>query len=646
MAKPNRQSAPQASRPPQAANKPALRVPTGPTAPNTKKLNTLTLLSVVLGVLAFLLYANTLGLDYALDDFTVIKNNSIVTKGISAIPEILTTPYRRGWFITNNDLYRPLSLVMFAIEWQLGNGLPRAGHFMNVLVFAGCVVLLFRFLNSFFGGKKIVVALIAALLFAVHPIHTEVVANIKSRDELLCFFFAFLALNVYQQYMAEGKMQQLVLASLCFLLSFLSKETVISFLFVIPFVFFLFQNSNRSRSIYITASAVAVTVLFLIIRFSVLRAYDANSTTEVSFIDNFLVQPPAGMSRYATAILILGKYLQLLVVPAPLVCDYCYNSVPFVGFGNIGVLLSLAAYLGMGAYGVFRLVKQPKDSYAFAILFFLSTIALFSNIPFVIGAAMAERFVFFASVGFCLAIALLINDLLLRKTESTIDDIKNPKVLALLVPVCLVFAVMSYGRNGDWASNYTLFMADVPKNPQDSRLNYYLGTEMVATLAKQNPDPAMKKKYLEEAIPYLRRSLAIYPQYTDANASLGDAFFQLAIYDSAEIYDKRALVTNPKYTLAINNLAGVYFMQNQYDKALEVCRKATILNPNYVNAYSNIGLCYLRMGKLDSSVASLYKAISIDPNFKGAYENLALTYKALGKPDSVRKYEALARGGE
>ncbi len=602
-------------------------------------------LAILLGIIAFLVYANTFKNDYALDDFTVIKNNAIVTKGVSAIPEILSTPYRRGWFITTNDLYRPLSLVMFAAEYQLSDGAPKAGHIMNVLVFAGCVLMLFFFLDELFGKKKTTVAFIAALLFALHPIHTEVVANIKSRDELLCFFFAFLSLNTFMKYANTGHMKQLVLGALFFFLSYLSKETVISFLFVIPFVFYFFKNENKQRSLAISVSAVAVTLLFLIIRFSVLRAYGANLDSNVSFIDNFLTAPPSAASRFATELLILGNYIKLLFVPYPLVCDYSFNSVPFTTFGNIWVILSFVAYAFLAVFSIMRLRKHPKDPFSFGILFFLSTLALFANIVFIIGAPMAERFAFFASVGFCLVIALLIDKFLAGdKQEEGIAALTRPKVLAIVIPVAIVFTGVVVNRNTDWLDNYTLFKADVVKAPNDSRINYYLGTEMIVTNSKAEGNPEVKNKIIKDAMVYLNQALKIYPDYTDANASLGDAYFRLAIYDSAEKYDKRALEINPKYTLGINNLAGVYFMTQKYEKALEVCKKAIILNPEYVNAHANIGLCYMNMGKNDSALISLYKAVSLDPNFLSAYENLSLVYRAMGKPDSVAKYSRLAKG--
>src|SRR5437868_2093926 len=84
---------------------------------NSKKQHRL--LAFICAAVAFLLYANTLGHDYTVDDGTVIKNNKITVKGIKAIPEILTTPYRKGFLDRKEGLYRPLSLVMFAIEWQI-----------------------------------------------------------------------------------------------------------------------------------------------------------------------------------------------------------------------------------------------------------------------------------------------------------------------------------------------------------------------------------------------------------------------------------------------------------------------------------------------------------------------------------------------
>jgi len=627
----------QAARPAQAKNITAKKQTEA-----KKGLSPIVKLAFLLGILSILVYANTLKNQYALDDFNVIKENSIVTKGASAIGEIFSTPYRRGWFVTSNDLYRPLSLVMFAVEYQLSDRSPLLLHFMNVLLFAGCVILLFLFLYNIFEKKKPVVAFIAALLFALHPIHTEVVANIKSRDEILCFFFAFLSLNVFVKYLDTGKMKHLILGCICFFLSLLSKETVITFLGVIPLIFFFYRNENRKRAAYITGGAFAMAVVFLVIRFSILAAYDANHAADVSFIDNMLSGAPTAAMRLATETEILGKYILLLFLPYPLICDYSYNSIPFTGFGSPWVLVSLAAYGFLAFFCIRGLIKSKNKPLVFAAFFFLASISLFSNIPFLIGTPMAERFLFFGSVGFCLAVALAIEKWVLRTGDADLPLLKSSPVIGIVVILGVIYCVITVNRNTDWYNNLSLFKADINKSPNDSRLAYYYGTELV-TVATSEGNPTVRNQEYEEGIANLRKSLAIYRNYENALSELGNAFFHVNQNDSAEIYDKEALGLNPKSSITLNNLAGVYFVTKKYPLALEVCKKSIDLNPNYVDAYSNQGLCFLHMGRPDSSLFYLYKAMSINPEFKGTYDNFVLTYKALNQPDSVSKYQALAK---
>src|SRR5579871_6117340 len=179
-------------------------------------------LCIILGLVSFVIYFNTLWNGYVLDDVMVLKENTMVMQGTKAIGELLTTPHMRGYLVIPNDMWRPLSLVMFAIEYQFFGPNPMVGHFFNIVTFAGCVIMFFLFLDKFFDRKKTVIAFIIALVFAVHPIHTEVVANIKSRDELLCFFFAFLSLNIFMNYMKSGKMMQLLIGVGVFFLSLMS----------------------------------------------------------------------------------------------------------------------------------------------------------------------------------------------------------------------------------------------------------------------------------------------------------------------------------------------------------------------------------------------------------------------------------------
>lgn len=201
--------------------------------------------------------------------------------------------------------------------------------------------------------------------------------------------------------------------------------------------------------------------------------------------------------------------------------------------------------------------------------------------------------------------------------------------------------MLTVNRNKDWENNLTLFKADIPKAPNDSRLNYYIGTELVSNTSTHEGNPVVKKQLIEEGIKYLRQSIAIYPKYQDAEAEIGNAFFQINVNDSAEYHDLKALELKPNDPLATNNLAGVYFVTSQYYKAIDLCKNAIKVNPNYYNAYSNIGLCYYRMKKFDSALMHLYAARAISPSFNNACENLILVHTALGNADSVAKYKAV-----
>ncbi len=601
-------------------------------------------LAILLGAISILLYANTLKNGFVLDDNSVIMKNTIVMKGVSAIPEILSTPYRHGFQISINDLYRPLTMVLFATEYQFFGPNPSPYHFFNVLLFAACVILLFLFLDKFFEGRKTTVAFIAALLFAVHPIHTEVVANIKSSDELLCFCFAFISLGIFTNYFRSGKTSQLLSGAAVFFLSLMSKETTITFLAILPLMFCFYKNENRKRGINISISAVVAAAIFLAIRFSVLTTYHANSLAAIDIVDNALANPALSFpSRIATAVLILGYYIKLLIVPAPLIADYSFNTIPFTAFSDPRVLLSLAVYIFLAAFSIRRFIKDQRDPYAFWIFFYLITLALFSNIPFLIGATMGERFLFFPSLSFCVVAGLLIEKWIGQPAAASLSALKAPKVLGVIIPVCAIYAVLTISRNPDWESNYVLYSTDVKKAPESVKLNYWLGLELELPMCDAEKDPAKQKQLVDEAVVYLRKALSLRPEFVDAQVTIGHAYAHNGMWDSAEYHDKMAIQLSPNRSDPLNNLAGVYFHRQQYPQAIEYYKKTIESNPSFAVAYANIAACYGSLRLMDSSNFYAHQAIRIDPGFSKPYEILAINFKMLGLPDSAKKYEMMAQ---
>jgi protein O-mannosyl-transferase len=601
-----------------------------------------TKLILLLGIIAFAVYANTLRNGFVFDDNDVIKGNAYVTKGIAGIPEILTTPYRKGLpVVVDNDHYRPWSLVSFAIEYELFELNPAPYHFFNILFFAGGVILLFLFLDKLFERKRTAVAFVAALLFALHPIHTETVANVKSRDDLLCFFFAFLSMNLFVAYLDKGKAKLLLAGVLSLFLSLMSKETAVTFLVIVPLVFFFYRNENKKRRIRITAGAALAVIVFLVIMFSVLRRYNADHFGDVAFIENPLVS--AGLSfesRMATAILISGYYLRFLLFPYPLICDYSYNSIPFAHFSDAPVLLSMATYGFLIIFSAWRLIKKRKDPYAFAVLFFLINIAMYTNIPFLL--AMGERFTFFSSVGFCLVGALLIVGFAGRQT-SALSCLKSWKALIVLIPLLLVYTAITVSRNRDWESNYILFKTDAAKAPQNARLRYFLGYELVKTMVPKEKDPAMQRQMNEDAIDYFKQAIQIYPEFADAYANAGFVFFNLGGYDSAAYYDQAALRLRPQFADVWINLAQAFFTTRDFRRGIVVCRQAMEAVPRDARLYANISAGFGSIAVYDSTIYYAKAGIAINPEINELYQNIAFSYKITGQPDSAAKYEAIAQ---
>jgi hypothetical protein len=145
------------------------------------------LTGLFLALLGMAVYLNSIGNGYVLDDFSVIKENNIVSQGTSALGTIWKTTYRQGYLNVQDGLYRPFTLSVFALEWQIKPNSPGLAHFINIVIYGLGIFLLFGVLSFALRNGKEWVAVAATALFAVHPIHTEVVGNIKSLDELLCF---------------------------------------------------------------------------------------------------------------------------------------------------------------------------------------------------------------------------------------------------------------------------------------------------------------------------------------------------------------------------------------------------------------------------------------------------------------------------
>lgn len=624
--------------------------PAGKPSPEGKKKNTpppVNSLKIILGCIvagvAFLLYVQTVNYSYALDDYSVIKENRITKQGTSAIPTIFKTSYRFGYNLNSDELYRPIPKALLALQWEMAPDSGSPGHWCNVLFYALLGFILFITLVKYFSGN-LLLSFLTSLLFISHPIHTEVVANIKSIDEILCFLFLCLTLFFIHDYYNQSKKSVLFISLICFFLAFLCKESTITFLAVIPLALYFFCEKNTGKIARTTLWFLIPTVIFLIIRKNIIGSIGGK---DAAFIDNILVSAPDALHRFATAIYILGLYLKLLIFPHPLMSDYSYNQVPFVGAGDWQFLLSFSAYIALIIIAIALFKKRHIIS--FAILFYFITISLFTNLVITIGTHMGERLIFIPSLGFAIVVAFLLTKLNKSKTENEKPEKISSflKSAAFPISTCVVLIVLysfkTIDRSKAWKDNYTLYSTDVLLSPNSARSHYYLGNLIGKEEFWKGKPEAEKNKWIEQARSELRRSLEIYPKYANAYLQLGLTYYYVKDYKSAELNFIEAIRLNPNDAVIRNNMGTVNFNTGKYKEAIDEFSHAVRLDPNYAEALCNLGCAYGTIGQYDNSINWLLKSVKADPLFVNGYYFLGVTYKLKGDPAMAELYTRKAK---
>jgi len=611
---------------------------------------------LVIPVLAVLLYANTLTHDYTQDDAIVIYENMYTTQGIDGIPSLLSFDTFRGFFKTegkdklvSGGRYRPLTPVMFAIEYELFGRSPFVGHLFNILYYAllGWILYLFlyRLLTPTLSQASAhIVALACCMLYIAHPIHTEAVANIKGRDEIVAMLCSVSSCYMALKYLYERKISQLLAVFGLFFLGLLSKENTITFLAVWPLAVYCFQRSYSTAAIRPWLAMFGATLLFLVIRTAVL-GFDFGGTP-MELMNNPYLQLQEGQyvalnpaDKYATITYTLGKYVQLLAWPHPLTHDYYPRHIDVMSFADTGVVASAIVYLSLLVVAVWSFRIKPTVS--FAVLYFFVTLSIVSNVVFPIGTNMSERFMFMPSLGFTLLLAYLI----FQEGKRWLSPNTQTAILALLI---IGYSVKTVSRNTVWKNDFTLFTTDVKTSSNSAKVLNAAGGALT-TEAGKLPDGPKKTKMLDQAVQYLKKALTIHPGYKNAALILGNAHIYRRDYSQAITAYESALYIAPGYPEAETNLAialreaGKYAGETEgdVDKALRYLTKSIQLSPDDVETLRLLGIAHGISGDHESAVKYFTQVANVAPS-KAAYENLARAYGNSGDQEAAGRYFQLA----
>lgn len=600
-----------------------------------------------------LLYLNTLTHEFTQDDAIVIYDNMYTTKGISGIKGLFTKDTFFGFFkeegkakLVSGGRYRPLTPAMFAIEYQIVGKNPFLGHFINILLYGFLCLMVYKLLISMICHKedserKRYWVLIAALIYAAHPIHTEAVANIKGRDEIMSMLGSVFALYFTLKYIDFKQTKYLIFASLSFFLAFLSKENTITFLAVIPLTLYYFRNMQWKSAFTNTAFLFAPTIVFLLIRSAILGSDFGGTPMELmnnpylKYVNGTYIPFDLG-EKMATIMFTLGKYVQLLVFPHPLTHDYYPRYIDIMSFGDIKVIGSVLLYIALIWMSIQGL--KTRSIYGYGAAFFLITLSIVSNIVFPIGTNMSERFMFMPSLGFAIILAYFADQMLYQRLGKQMFLITAGILLTL-------YGLKTITRNFVWESDFKLFTTDVKTSVNSAKVLNAAGGSLTAEAYKEK-DENKKKAMLEQALVYLDQAIKVHPTYKNAYLLIGNANYYMQAYEKAITAYGNALKIDPDFKDAFANQAialrdaGKYAgeKENDLQKAETYLAKSYQMTPNDGETLRLLGVLNGMKGNHSEAIKYFGKVLELDKNNAGAYLNLSTAYRNSGDANNAEIY--------
>ncbi len=626
-------------------------------------------------VIGFVFYANSLMNEYALDDGVMIKENSYVMEGTKGLKKIFAKHSMAAFYEKNhaNDQfeggrYRPLSLASFAIEQSLfgmnpgdvvevedDNGRSFKGkitsleiffvnveytddkgktqtakvlgpqvstfhtetiarHLTNVLIFLLTIAFVFYLMKEQIFRTEPQLAFCCALIFAIHPLHTEVVDNVKSRDELMALLFAVMTLVFAFRYVETKKVLHLVFGMLSLFLAMLSKEYGVVMFALLPAFFYIILKKNMGQSIVASIPYFIVMGIYFIIRFKIIPLNTASNFHATEFLNNQYIAPGAPIDKLATKIYVLSKYLWLEIYPVTLCVDYSYNQIPFITPSNWHFIFSLFLHLGIVAFTVWLVIKRHILSFFF--LFYLAHLFLISNLMVEIGTTLGERLIYSPSFAYCIILGYGLYRLLEKIQEAKTRQIVFIAVCSVLTISCGARVI---SRNVDWKDDASLFTHDLSISPNSVLVNGNAGKAYL-DLSNRRENKPREMEFVRMAISPLRHSIELHPTFVNGYLNLGVVYYKLGMLDSAyanwskghELNPNNSLMKTYAYLFMVKGVEAA--RKKDLKTAIELITKSTLLDQNNPEVWSNLGGAFYTTGDFPNAKIAFENALKLDPN--------------------------------
>ena len=505
--------------------------------------------ALAVALLALVVTASSLRNGFALDDVHIIVENARVHT-LDSFWRLFAQTY---WPPEEGaSLYRPLTMLAFAVQWVLGNGSPLIFHAFSSLLFAATCVA-FYFLADELTSTK--VALVAGALFAVHPVHVEVFANVVGQAEMWVALLVIIATLKFIRARKRGELRPADIASisLMYIAACMFKEHAI----VLPAILVAADTllmvksepvSQRAKKLAPFVAALVVTaVVFVVIRTVVTGGFRSGGSNELFRGQSFY-------ARLLTMLTVIVEWVRLFFWPADLSADYSFPRTRIATEFAASMLPGILVLAGCAIVAV--KLRKTIPVMTFALAWVAITLAIPSNLFIVTGFVLAERTLFLASAGLLIIVAMGLIALWEYANES--GRVPRLATACLIAFVLGAGAIRSLDRGPVWSDNETLFAQTVQDVPSSSRAHW-----MLAELQSQTRGP---KAAIDEMM------LAVVLGRKDDPTLLGFAADQLSMAGMC-----------PRAT-------GLYL-------------RALKITPENVQLRVNTSLCLLRLGRIDEARA-------------------------------------------
>ncbi len=595
-------------------------------------------LKVILFVLAFALYANTIGHSYAWDDSIVITENPYVKKGFYGIPELFVK--HNSDYKADKYGYRPITLLSFAIEYGLFKESPKFSHFMNLLYFAILCLILFNVLKQLFYQYSNLGPFLITLIFMAHPVHTEVVANIKSRDEILALLFSLLSLQVYLNYLKTNSTKYLFVSGAYFILGFLSKESALSFAGVLALViFYAHKNSDNLKQMrHLWFPVLLFFIAFIILKLS-MNSSNGKETSqgagifyESGILGNSFFYTDLMNQKIANALLLLILYLKNFLWPVQQLYFYGFNQIPVAHWQDAIVLTSLLLHLFLIYLSIYYYKKKPEIS--FGLCFYFIGISFYLHVFRTLADTMADRFLFTPSLGMSIALvfALLrlfkidigkndVHALFQNKKQNISNHALHTSFKYLFIAVFVLLSLKTISRNKVWKNTYTLISTDMPHLEKCARAHNYMADELKNKLSQN-----FEKKTEIDMIEHYLKSIEISNESYYAYLGLGRYYLQIKKYDESIVQFKKMIELFPNAADPLYYMGDAYLNKNEANKAIPLLEKSLQLAPEVLITYLTLSTAYAKTQNFEKAIQTNNMAKSKFGESAKIYETYASIY--------------------